>query len=75
MRPPSGSVGATVPRITKAIPLEQAFDGTIGLQFDPTSTDPVTASVPVRDGLCNPFGIVHGGVYRRGALTPRRPCG
>jgi 1,4-dihydroxy-2-naphthoyl-CoA hydrolase len=21
------------------------------------------ATVPVRDGLCNPFGIVHGGVY------------
>jgi len=52
-----------VPRVSKAIPLHEAFDGTLGLVFDPTAPDEVCAVVEVRDGLCNPFGIVHGGVY------------
>jgi 1,4-dihydroxy-2-naphthoyl-CoA hydrolase len=52
-----------VPHVSKAIPLHEAFDGTLGLTFDPTAPDDVRASVEVRDGLCNPFGIVHGGVY------------
>jgi uncharacterized protein (TIGR00369 family) len=63
-----------VPRLAKAIPLDEAFDGTIGLQFDPTALDPVTASVPVRDGLCNPFGIVHGGVYSSVAESIATAC-
>lgn len=51
-----------VPRVSKVIPLHEAFDGTLGLAFDPTAPDEVCATVEVRDGLCNPFGIVHGGV-------------
>ncbi len=39
------------------------YDGTIGLVSDPTEPEEVRATVAVRDGLCNPFGIVHGGVY------------
>ena len=61
---PRGRVACPcVPRISKVIPLHEAFDGTLGLEFDPTAPDDVCAAVRVRDGLCNPFGIVHGGVY------------
>ena len=52
-----------MPHISRVIPLHDAFDGTLGLEFDPTAPDEVCATVGVRDGLCNPFGIVHGGVY------------
>jgi 1,4-dihydroxy-2-naphthoyl-CoA hydrolase len=45
------------------IPTTDGYDGTIGLTSDPTAPEEVRATVPVRDGLCNPFGIVHGGVY------------
>lgn len=50
-------------RARKVIPTTEGYDGTIGLVFDPTEPDEIRATVPVRDGLCNPFGIVHGGVY------------
>ena len=52
-----------MPRARKMIPTTDGYDGMIGLVFDPTQPEDVHASVPVRDGLCNPFGIVHGGVY------------
>lgn len=52
-----------MPRARKLIPTTEGYDGTLGLDFDPTAADEIRASVPVRDGLCNPFGIVHGGVY------------
>ncbi len=50
-------------RASRPIPTTEGFDGTLGLVFDPTAPDEVHAEVAVRDGLCNPFGIVHGGAY------------
>ncbi|HMJ02067.1 MAG TPA: PaaI family thioesterase [Conexibacter sp.] len=52
-----------MPRASKLIPTTEGFDGTLGLVFDPTAPDEVRATIAVRDGLCNPFGIVHGGAY------------
>jgi len=52
-----------VSRAQKFIPTTEGYDGTLGLVFDPTAPGEIRAAVPVRDGLCNPFGIVHGGVY------------
>lgn len=52
-----------MPRARKVIAMTDGYDGTLGLVFDPTEPDEVHATVAVRDGLCNPFGIVHGGVY------------
>ncbi len=58
-----------MPRTRKLIATTDGYDGTIGLVFDPTAAADVRATVPVRDGLCNPFGIVHGGVYAGVAET------
>ncbi len=52
-----------MPRARTFIPTTEGFDGTLGLDFDPTAPDDIEAVLAVRDGLCNPFGIVHGGVY------------
>lgn len=52
-----------MPHARKFIPTPEGYDGTLGLEFDPTAPEDICASVPVRDGLCNPFGIIHGGVY------------
>jgi 1,4-dihydroxy-2-naphthoyl-CoA hydrolase len=52
-----------MPRAGRLVPTTDGFDGTLGLVFDPTAPDDVHATVAVRDGLCNPFGIVHGGAY------------
>ena len=45
------------------IPFERTFDALYGLQFDAVSEDEVTAHVDVRDEICQPMGLVHGGVY------------
>lgn len=45
------------------IPFERTFDALYGLQFDSVSEDEVTAHVDVRDEICQPMGLVHGGVY------------
>ncbi len=46
------------------IPLEEAFDASIGLELDDlVEVGRRTARVPVRPGVCQPMGIVHGGVY------------
>ena len=45
------------------IPFERTFDGLYGLQFDSVSEEEVTAHVDVRDEICQPMGLVHGGVY------------
>jgi uncharacterized protein (TIGR00369 family) len=39
------------------------FDALYGLEVTDASTDGITARVPVRDELKQPFGLVHGGVY------------
>lgn len=39
------------------------FDGLYGLELTGLGDDHVTATVPVRDELKQPAGLVHGGVY------------
>ncbi len=48
-----------------AIPFERTFDGLYGLEIDmdSVSEDEVRASVPVRDEIKQPMGLVHGGVF------------
>ena len=47
-----------------AIPLEHSLVGVLGIVVDPPGEDGnLTGRVPVVDRLCQPMGIVHGGVY------------
>jgi 1,4-dihydroxy-2-naphthoyl-CoA hydrolase len=46
-----------------AIPYENTFDGLYGLQVHGVSEEEATASVPVRDAVKQPMGLVHGGLY------------
>jgi uncharacterized protein (TIGR00369 family) len=39
------------------------FDGLYGLEVETMSADEVTATVPVRDAIKQPAGLVHGGVF------------
>ena len=49
---------------------EDAFDATIGFVVDPASEiGRLTGTLPVRSRVCQPFGIVHGGVYAAIAET------
>src|SRR3712207_3971367 len=47
------------------IPYERTFDGLYGLQIDmdSVSEEEVRATVPVRDEIKQPMGLVHGGVF------------
>jgi len=55
---------------TLKIAPEDAFDATIGFVVDPTSEiGHLTGTLPVRPRVCQPFGIVHGGVYAAIAET------
>ncbi len=45
------------------IPFERTFDALYGLQIESYSEEEVTASVPVRDEVKQPMGLVHGGLY------------
>ncbi len=47
------------------IPYERTFDGLYGLEIDTDSIsdEEVRASVPVRDEVKQPMGLVHGGLY------------
>jgi len=52
------------------VPLESAFDATIG--FVTHETDEIercSGHLPVRPQVCQPFGIIHGGVYAAIAET------
>ncbi len=49
---------------------EDAFDATIGFVVDATpEIGRLTGTLPVRPRVCQPFGIVHGGVYAAIAET------
>jgi 1,4-dihydroxy-2-naphthoyl-CoA hydrolase len=41
----------------------QGFDALYGLELTDVSSDQVRGEVAVRDAVCQPFGLVHGGVY------------
>jgi 1,4-dihydroxy-2-naphthoyl-CoA hydrolase len=45
------------------IPLEDCFDALYGLDVLHLDASEVRAQVPVRDGIKQPMGLVHGGVY------------
>ena len=45
------------------IPFEQSFDGLYGLEIHDVGEEEVTASVPVRDAVKQPMGLVHGGLF------------
>ena len=45
------------------IPFESTFDALYGLRIHEVSEEEVTASVPVRDEVKQPMGLVHGGLY------------
>lgn len=45
------------------IPYEQTFDALYGFELVSHSAQEARASVPVRDQVKQPMGLVHGGVY------------
>ena len=45
------------------IPFEKTFDALYGLQIHTVTEEEATASVPVRDEVKQPMGLVHGGLY------------
>ena len=45
------------------IPYENTFDGLYGLEIHAVSEEEATASVPVRDEVKQPMGLVHGGLF------------
>ena len=49
--------------IPSAIPYERTFDALYGLEIHTVTEDEATASVPVRDEVKQPMGLVHGGLY------------
>jgi uncharacterized protein (TIGR00369 family) len=52
------------------IPLDRTFDALIGLEWGSNPTEEeVTATVPVREALKQPMGLVHGGVFASIAET------
>jgi uncharacterized protein (TIGR00369 family) len=52
------------------VPLESAFDATIGFVVDePSDIDRCTGHLPVRPQVCQPLGMIHGGVYAAIAET------
>ena len=52
------------------VPLASAFDATIGLVVDEgTDVDRCSGHLPVRPQVCQPLGMIHGGVYAAIAET------
>ena len=49
--------------VDPVIPYEKSFDALYGLEIAKVSDEEATASVPVRDAVKQPMGLVHGGVY------------
>ena len=45
------------------IPYERTFDALYGLEIHTVTEEEATASVPVRDEVKQPMGLVHGGLY------------
>ena len=46
------------------IPLERTLVGLLGIVVDPPTDDGrIAGRLPVVDGVCQPMGIVHGGIY------------
>ena len=55
---------ASAANIPVVVPMERSFLARLGLETDPPETEGVlTGRLPVHDGVMQPMGIVHGGVY------------
>jgi uncharacterized protein (TIGR00369 family) len=72
MRTPGGNLGIMPDSrpYTLRVPLESAFDATIGLVVDESDqVDRCSGHLPVRPQVCQPLGMIHGGVYAAIAET------
>ena len=49
--------------LTPVVPLDKTFDALYGLQVESVGEEEVRASVPVRDEVKQPMGLVHGGLF------------
>jgi uncharacterized protein (TIGR00369 family) len=49
--------------IEPVVPFERTFDALYGLQIHDISEEEATGSVPVRDEVKQPMGLVHGGLF------------
>jgi 1,4-dihydroxy-2-naphthoyl-CoA hydrolase len=49
--------------IDTVLPYESTFDALYGLEVHSVSEEEATASVPVRDAVKQPMGLVHGGLF------------
>ena len=49
--------------VEPVVPFEETFDALYGLNIETVGEEEVTASVPVRNALKQPMGLVHGGVF------------
>jgi uncharacterized protein (TIGR00369 family) len=49
--------------IELVVPFERTFDALYGLQIHDISEEEATGSVPVRDEVKQPMGLVHGGLF------------
>ena len=49
--------------IDTVLPYERTFDALYGLEIHSVSEEEATASVPVRDEVKQPMGLVHGGLF------------
>ena len=45
------------------IPYERTFDGLYGLEVESVTEEEARATVPVRDEVKQPMGLVHGGLF------------
>jgi len=54
---------------TPVVPLEETFPALIGLEMSDPHEEEMTATLPVRNLVKQPFGVVHGGVYASIAET------
>jgi 1,4-dihydroxy-2-naphthoyl-CoA hydrolase len=49
--------------VDTVIPFERTFDALYGLRIESVAEEEARASVPVRDEIKQPMGLVHGGVF------------
>ncbi|MDP1819228.1 MAG: PaaI family thioesterase [Acidimicrobiales bacterium] len=45
------------------VPFEQAWSGTVGLEVVLQDDGSVTGHLPITEAVCQPMGLVHGGIY------------
>ncbi len=45
------------------VPLDRMWSATVGLELLAVGDDAVTARLPITEGVCQPMGLVHGGIY------------